>query len=88
MSTALGAALLDALDDDALEVLARRVASRLSSPGRPASPWLTVAEAAEYLRCKRQRIYDLVSQGRLECRKDGSRSLFRREWLDTYLEGS
>jgi len=42
------------------------------------SEFLSVAEAAELLRCKPQRIYDLVSDGRLERFKDGSRVLVRR----------
>ncbi|HWK28076.1 MAG TPA: helix-turn-helix domain-containing protein [Solirubrobacter sp.] len=49
------------------------------------SPYLTTDEAADYLRCKPQRIHDLTSQGRLRVCKDGSRSLFRREDLDLYL---
>jgi excisionase family DNA binding protein len=44
-----------------------------------------VAEAADYLRCSKQRVYDLTASGRLPVSKDGTRSLFRREWLDAYL---
>ena len=46
---------------------------------------LTVEEAAEYLRCKPKRIYDLTSQRRLAFVKDGSRTLIRRDALDQYL---
>ena len=49
------------------------------------SPWLTVGEAAQYLRCSRQRIYDLLSARRLRKHKDGSRVLIRRSDLDAYL---
>jgi excisionase family DNA binding protein len=70
-------------------VLAERVAGLLAERDRaPSSPWLDVTEAADYLRCGRQRVYDLVSGGRLRVAKDGSRSLFRREWLDAYLDPS
>ena len=55
--------------------------------------WIDVAAAALHLGYAadshrgRQRIYDLVSQRRLRFAKDGSRLLFRRVWLDDYLEG-
>jgi excisionase family DNA binding protein len=49
--------------------------------------WLDVAGAAAYMACKPQRVYDLVSAGRLRVAKDGARSVFRREWLDAYLLG-
>src|SRR5215208_4761648 len=46
-----------------------------------ATPHMSVAEAAEFLRCDRQRIYDLLSQGRLSRVKDGSRTLVLRQEL-------
>jgi excisionase family DNA binding protein len=56
-----------------------------------ASPYLTVQEASEYLRCKPQRVHDLLSQGRLTRFKDGGRTLVSRAeieaWLDRYREG-
>ena len=51
------------------------------SPAR----FLTPAEAAEYLRCSRQRIYDLCSMGALSRFRDGSRVLVAREEIDSYL---
>jgi excisionase family DNA binding protein len=45
-------------------------------------------EAAEYLRCDRQRIYDLVSSRRLTKLKDGSRVLLFRAELDEYVASS
>ena len=53
---------------------------------RPHVPVETVAEAAEYLRCKPQRIYDLRSSGRLPRHGDGSRVLIRRADLDAHLD--
>jgi excisionase family DNA binding protein len=50
-----------------------------------ASPWLSVVEAAELLRCKRQRVDDLLSQGRLARYKDGSRTLVSREEIEEHL---
>jgi excisionase family DNA binding protein len=77
------------LDESAICELAERVAERLEARDQAAagSPWLDVGEAAEYLRCSRQRVYDLTSTGRLRVAKDGTRSLFHRQWLDAYLLG-
>ena len=72
--------LLDAIASAVADELERRGAA-----SAPASPWLDVDEAAAYLRCARQRIYDLVSEGRLEPARDGRRLLFARDALDSYL---
>lgn len=74
-----------ALDDQALEEIARRVAALLPAPA--VDPLYSVAEAAEYLRCKRQRIYDLHAQGRVSACRDGARLLFRKSVLDAFVEG-
>jgi excisionase family DNA binding protein len=47
--------------------------------------YLTVLETAELLRCKRQRIDDLLSQGHLSRYKDGSRTLVSRAEVYEYL---
>ncbi len=39
---------------------------------------MTVTETANYIRCGRQRVYDLLSAGRLTRHKDGSRALIER----------
>jgi excisionase family DNA binding protein len=89
-----------AVSSEPLEALAARVAEILASrdDGRALpEAWLDAGAAARYLgysetgtgrRRGRQRIYDLVSQRRLRFAKDGSRLLFRRAWLDNYLEGA
>ena len=65
------------------------MASRLTERERPAAPeLLTVQEVADLLRCKRQRVYDLLSQDRLPHLKDGSRVLIRRSEVLAYLEGT
>jgi excisionase family DNA binding protein len=75
---------------DALEEIAQRAAAIVLAELGTAlrSPYLTVVEAAGYLRCSRQRIDDLLSQGRLTRRKDGARTLVERAELDTYLGAS
>ncbi len=69
--------------DDLVEAIATRVAEHLNAG--TTSPILTVEEAADYLRCKPKRIYDLCSQRRISFVKDGSRTLIRRDALDQYL---
>jgi excisionase family DNA binding protein len=64
-----------------VEAVADRIASR-TSVRVPVESWFDVEAAATYLACKPKRIYDLKAQGRLRYAKDGTRLLFRREWLD------
>lgn len=51
----------------------------------PASPYLTAAEAAEYLRTTRGTVYNLVWRGVLPRRR--GKLLFTRAELDNYLAG-
>ena len=63
------------------ELERRLAASALQSQGA----YLTVLEAADVLRCKRQRVDDLLSQRRLSRFKDGSRTLISRVEVEEYL---
>jgi excisionase family DNA binding protein len=74
------AELIEAIAQRAAEIVVERQAEA------EATPYLTVEEAAEYLRCNRKRVYDLCSQRRLPFVKDGSRTLLRRADLDAHLE--
>ena len=71
-----------------VERLAERVMEKvaLAYGSVTSEPYLTVKQAAAYLGCEPQRIYDLNSQERLETVKDGSRLLTRRSWIDHYLK--
>ena len=77
----------------AVDVIAERAAAivleRLAAECTPASssPYLTIPEAAELLRCKRQRVDDLLSQGRLTRYKDGDRTLVSRAEIEAMLTG-
>ena len=80
------------LDEASLAQLADLVADRLEQRGiSEPEPWLGVKEAAAYLGCSKDRVYELVSQRKgdpdagIEFRKDGARVIFRREWLDEGL---
>jgi excisionase family DNA binding protein len=83
-----GTALAVVVDPDALvEAIARRAVELLGECQEPAEPepYIGVKEAARYLACDEQRVYDLRSQRRLHCIKDGGRLLTRRSWIDDYL---
>jgi excisionase family DNA binding protein len=89
----LAAALLEALDDEALDELARRLAPRIhaydksrSSYGGEYDGWLSPAEAAKYIGTSRKRIYDLTSSRAIEPDGyDGRSPRFSRATLDAYL---
>ena len=73
----------------AADSLADAVAARIK-PAAPPTPtestYLSVPEAAEFLRCRPQRVYDLLSRRRLARYRDGSRVLLSRSELERYLE--
>jgi excisionase family DNA binding protein len=78
--------------DSIVETIAERAAALVleqlaDAETSQTSPYLTVAEAADYARCSKQRIYDLLSARRLERRRDGSRVLVLRPEIDAYLAG-
>jgi excisionase family DNA binding protein len=84
-------AMFEALMEGVAERTATRVVElvegyRAATPAL--SPWLDVSEAADYLRCKPKRIYDVVAQSRLPVHRDGSRLLFHRDELDSYLNAA
>ncbi len=78
-----------AFPPELVDAIADAVAAKLASTGltsSTASPYLSVAEAAEFLRAgSKQRIYDLVHEGTLKPVRDGRRLLFERSALDAYL---
>jgi excisionase family DNA binding protein len=81
-----GVALALDVPGEVVEQIAQRAAAIVVEHEAPsASPWLTVGEAAEYLRCPKSRVYSLVSARRIPFVKDGSRTLFSRGELDAWL---
>jgi len=80
------------LPPEAVEEIAQRVAEimlerQADHRGRNSgSRWATIDEAADYLRCSRQRVYDLRSSGRLSRHGDGGRALVDRRELDRLVE--
>jgi len=81
LSATLDQAALDALIDQ----LEPRLVERLSERLKPTlgSPWLTVKEAADYLRTSEGAIYKRIKRGRLPSyRPEGSPILLHRDDLD------
>jgi excisionase family DNA binding protein len=49
--------------------------------------WMTVDEAAEYLRCSRSTIYRRIKDGELKLYKAGKMARLKKEDLDKLFEG-
>ena len=70
--------------DELVEAIAQRAAQlarQRELDANPPSPYVTAEEAAQFLRCKPKRIYDLRSSGRLSRFNEGGRALVLREEL-------
>ena len=75
------------LPPESLEAIAERAAElvlqRLGDEnGSAASPWLSVGEAAEYLRTSERTLQRLVGRERIRSSTIGRRRLFHRDDLD------
>lgn len=74
---------------EAFTTFVEAVAAKLTgAPVPEPSPYMTVAEAADYYRSNRQRIYDLISSRRLSVVKEGRRVLILRTALEAHLKPS
>lgn len=72
--------------DSALESFAEQVASILAARIVPSqSPWLTVDEAADYLRWPKSRVQKLTAARAIPHVKHDGRVLFNRVELDAWL---
>jgi excisionase family DNA binding protein len=81
------AQFVEAIAERAAELVLERHVT--ADPSAAASPFVTPMEAAELLRCDRQRVYDLLSKRRLSRLKEGGRTLLdRAEVLALVREGS
>ena len=83
----LTVAIPDALLDALAERVARRVVMRLDLP-QPASPWLDVEGALEFLPFSRDQLYKLTSARAIPFRKKrgGQGLLFHRGELERWLQ--
>jgi len=83
LALAIPPELVEAIAQRAAEIVLERQGVTAAST----SPYLTIPEAAELLRSKRQRVDDLLSSGRLSRFKDGSRTLVSRAELEQHVAG-
>lgn len=89
----LARALLDVLDEDALDELAERLAPRLAGRldggRREPDGWMTTAQAAEYLGLSRAALHRLTASRRIpfEQALAGGKCWFRRSELDRWRQG-
>jgi excisionase family DNA binding protein len=72
------------LTDAQLDAIAARAAELVAE--RQDAGYMNVEQAAEFLACGRDRIYALVSAGRIPHERDGSRLLFDRQRLREYVK--
>lgn len=70
---------------EVVEAIALRAAQLVDSRVEEVGPWLTAPEAAEYLRCPLSRIYHFTSLERIPVHREGSRLLFNRNELDSWV---
>ena len=85
--TGLVSVSLEFTDDSQRQLIEQVVAlvlERLPQPDPP-SPYMTTEEAADFLRCSRQRVHDLLSSGRLSRRKEGGRTLVLRAEVEALV---
>jgi hypothetical protein len=83
---ALAAALVAALDERALDELAELLAPRLAGRLTAGGGYMTPEAAARYLGLTRKRVYDLKSAGALiPDGYDGRTPLWLRSTLDEYV---
>lgn len=72
--------LVEAIARRSAELVLERIGEAAARP-----ELLTPEQAAEFLCCDVQRIYDLCSDGRLHRYKDGARLLISRSELEEYV---
>ena len=90
----LARALLDALDDDALEALAERLAPRLAGKLVPAQRsedgWLDAKQAAAYIGLSSHALHKLTAARAIPFEQDGPgcKTWFKRSELDAWRRGA
>jgi hypothetical protein len=80
---ALPAGLVEEIAQRACELTLARLEARELK--RAQSPLMTVAETADYLRCKQQRVYELRSSRRLTPLSEHGRALCAREEVEQLI---
>jgi excisionase family DNA binding protein len=81
-----GASLSLPEDTTPAELVELLAALGVRQPPKSDSPYLTVQEAADYLRFPAKRIYNLTSRAEIPYLKQDGRLIFKRADLDEWLE--
>ena len=87
----LGRVVVDALDDDALDLLAAKVARRLVVPSAPIKDgWIDAKQAAAYLGTTLSSLWKLTAAREIPFSQDGPgcKCWFKRSQLDAWREGA
>lgn len=74
-----------ALPEEALDAIAARAAQIVlerTGEHKDSSPWLTVSEAADYLRVSERTVHRMIESGRVSAGTVGRRRLLHRDDLD------
>lgn len=86
MTDPLPQSLTLTMSPDALEAIAQRAAElvleQLGKVNGAASPWLTLTEAADYLRVSERQLQRLLASGKVRSTTIGRRRLVHRDELD------
>ncbi len=87
LATALAPELLAALEQLVDERVEQALDEQVPAANGHGSPWLSVAEAAEYLRTSERTVQRLVKRGRVRSSTIGRRRLLHRDDLDRAATG-
>jgi excisionase family DNA binding protein len=74
------------LPEELLDAVAKRAAQIVLEQTSEPDEWLTSDQAAQYLKCGRRRIFNLVSDGRIPVHREGVRLMFLKSELDAWIK--
>jgi excisionase family DNA binding protein len=74
------------LPEELLEAVAKRAAEIVLGQAPEPDEWLTSDQAAQYLKCGRRRIFNLVSEKRIPVHREGVRLMFLKSELDEWIK--
>ena len=87
LEAALAPELVTAIEQLVAERVEQALAEQVPAANGHGSPWLSVAEAAEYLRTSERTVQRLVKRSRVRSSTIGRRRLLHRDDLDSAATG-
>jgi excisionase family DNA binding protein len=85
LGAALAPGLVDAIEQLVIETVRAELAAGPTAGGA-ASPWLSIGEAAEYLRVSERKLHRLIAGDRVRSTTLGRRRLLHRDDVDALLD--